>query len=265
MENIQQKVIEEFGEQWTKLTHNTGYYASLEMLKDHLGDLEPVEIFKDQTVAEIGAGTGRIVNMLIAAGAKRVIAIEPSDAFSVLLENTLENKGKITYLKQTGESWDYPELDIICSIGVLHHIHDPIPTVRNAYKNLKHGGKFIVWLYGKEGNEQYLLIANILRRITTKIPHFLLAALTYLLIPLLTVYAFLCKFLPLPMRKYMREHIAKLDLASKKITIYDQLNPTWAKYYRRNEAEGLLKDNGFKDVRLYHRHGYSWTVIGTKE
>lgn len=45
--------------------------------------------------------------------------------------------------------------------------------------------------------------------------------------------------------------------------IYDQLNPAYAKYYRRDEARALLEDAGFQDVRLHHRHGYSWTVLGT--
>jgi predicted RNA methylase len=35
-------------------------------------------------VADIGSGTGRIVAMLLAAGAARVTAIEPSRAFEVL-------------------------------------------------------------------------------------------------------------------------------------------------------------------------------------
>ncbi|MBP9837710.1 MAG: class I SAM-dependent methyltransferase [Proteobacteria bacterium] len=264
MSNIQEKVIEEFGEQWTKLTHNTGYYASLEMLEDHLGNLESIDLFKNQTVAEIGSGSGRIVNMLIAAQCKKVIAIEPSSAMTVLKENTKESEDKIVYLHETGENWEYPDLDLICSIGVLHHIHDPVPTVKNAYRNLKKGGKFIIWLYGKEGNELYLFIANILRSVTPKLPHLLLSSFVYCLIPMLTLYAFLCNYLPLPMKSYMLEHIAKLDFASKKITIYDQLNPTWAKYYTRDEAEALLRDHGFTDVRLFHRHGYSWTVIGTK-
>lgn len=264
MSNIQEKVIEEFGEQWTKFTGNTGYYASVEMLKDHLGDLEPITIFKDKKVAEIGSGTGRIVNMLLAAGAKEVVAIEPSEAMTVLKENTKADASKIVYLQERGDTWSNPGLDLICSIGVLHHIHDPVPTVKNAYLNLKSGGKLIVWLYGKEGNELYLAFANVLRNITPKLPHWFLNCLVLILLPFLNLYVFFCKHFSMPMKSYMLDHIAKLDTASRKITIYDQLNPTWAKYYTRKEAESLLKDNGFNDVRLFHRHGYSWTVVGTK-
>ena len=50
----------------------------------------------------------------------------------------------------------------------------------------------------------------------------------------------------------------------RRLVIYDQLNPAHAKYYRRKEVKKLMRDAGFSNIRLYHRHGYSWTAIGTK-
>ncbi|WP_145831617.1 hypothetical protein [Bradyrhizobium huanghuaihaiense] len=62
----------------------------------------------------------------------------------------------------------------------------------------------------------------------------------------------------------MRSVLAKFPRSVRRLTIYDQLNPAYAKYYTRAEAEALLSDAGFADVQLYHRHGYSWTVSGTR-
>jgi hypothetical protein len=50
----------------------------------------------------------------------------------------------------------------------------------------------------------------------------------------------------------------------RRLIMYDQLNPAYAKYYTRSEAENLLLNGGFINVRVHHHHGYSWTVIGTK-
>ena len=66
------------------------------------------------------------------------------------------------------------------------------------------------------------------------------------------------------MKNYMQSHLAKLNRKQRKLTIYDQLNPAYAKYYRKSEAINLLKKNFFIDIKTYHRHGYSWTVIGNK-
>ena len=81
---------------------------------------------------------------------------------------------------------------------------------------------------------------------------------------LLTGYAHLCRYLQLPMRKYMIEVILKQSKWYRMVTVFDQLNPTDAKYYSKEQARALLADNGFVDVRLYNRHGYSWTVMGRR-
>ena len=59
-----------------------------EMLADLFGPLLQVGELDGLRVADIGSGTGRIVNMLLAAGVAHVHAVEPSAAMSVLQENT---------------------------------------------------------------------------------------------------------------------------------------------------------------------------------
>jgi hypothetical protein len=63
----------------------------------------------------------------------------------------------------------------------------------------------------------------------------------------------------------MTEVIGKMSREKRRLVIYDQLNPEYARYYTRDEARDLLARNGFGDVRLHHRHGYSWTVMGIKQ
>jgi len=103
-----------------------------------------------------------------------------------------------------------------------------------------------------------------LRRITKKLPPPLLTALSALLNVGLDAYIRLCRVFPLPMRSYMLEVLAKFPRRVRRLTIYDQLNPTYAKYYTRAEAADLLARGGFMNIALTHRHGYSWTVTGTK-
>ena len=258
------QTIKDFGKQWIKYHDNEGYYGSIELFSDILSPhLKPNEI-EGCRVAEIGSGTGRIVNMLLDAGAKHVFAIEPSDAFEVLCHN-IRQREKVTCLKITGDQMPaYENLDYIFSIGVLHHIPDPSPVVEAAFKALRSGGHFVVWLYGKEGNGLYLALVKPLRVLTKRLPHFMLASLVELIHWPLVLYIKLCHYLPLPLRGYMLSVIAKMSPEKRRLIIYDQLNPSYAKYYTRVEAEKLLIDRKFINVRTHHRHGYSWTVIGTK-
>ncbi len=259
-----EQTIRDFGEQWTKYRQNDGYYASTAMLRDILEPLVQVETLRDASVAEIGSGSGRIVGMLLAAGARRVVAVEPSDAFYVLRENTAGDADRVEYVHGPGEQLPLDrELDFILSIGVLHHVPEPRPIVERAYAALRPGGKFAVWLYGREGNELYLAVAEPLRRVTTRLPHPALAAVTWALFPPLRAYARACEHVRLPMSAYMTDVIGKLSNEALRLNIYDQLNPRYAKYYRRDEAVALLGDV-FDDVEIHHRHGYSWTVVGHK-
>ena len=69
------------------------------------------------------------------------------------------------------------DLDYIFSIGVLHHITDPNPVVKAVFKALRPGGRFLVWLYGREGNRLYLALLQPLRILSKHLPHSFLAAL----------------------------------------------------------------------------------------
>ena len=260
-----QRTIDDFGDQWTRYTTNDGYYASLDLFRDICGPVLDPAALKGAAVADIGSGTGRIVSMLLAAGAGRVIAIEPSDAFDVLKANTAGQADRIEYVRGTGEAVPSGRnLDYVFSIGVLHHIDDPAPVVRAAHAALRPGGRMLVWLYGREGNESYLRLVEPLRKVTVRLPQSLLATLCHALNLCLALYILLCRVLPLPLRGYMNNVIGRFSWRKRYLVIYDQLNPTVARYYTRDEAAALLEDGGFVDVRLYHRHGYSWTVMGEK-
>lgn len=259
-----ERTIKDFGKQWLRYSDNEGYYGSLELFSDMLFPFFKIEDFRNCKVAEIGSGAGRIVNMLLESGVEHVVAIEPSDSFEVLIRN-IRNPERVTCLKMTGHQLPaYGDLDYIFSIGVLHHIHDPKPVVETAYRALRSGGHFFVWLYGKEGNAFYLAFINPLRVITRHLPHFALAGLVWMIYYPLHLYIRLCHRFPLPLKRYLLSVFGKMSPEKRRLIIYDQLNPDYAKYYTRQEAIKLLEDGGFVNVRVHHRHGYSWTVIGIK-
>jgi SAM-dependent methyltransferase len=262
--DIENQTIKDFGKQWLRYSDTEGYFGSLELFSDILSPFLKSDQIKDCRVAEIGSGTGRIVNMLLEAGAKEVIAVEPSDGFEALRLN-IRQPEKVTCLKITGDQLPpYGNLDYAFSIGVLHHIPDPAPVVDAVFKALRPGGHFLVWLYGKEGNALYLAIISPLRVLTKRLSHFMLALLVEIMYWPLVLYIKFCQRLPLPLRGYMLSVFEKMSPEKRKLIIYDQLNPSYAKYYTRREAEALLIDGNFENVQIHHRHGYSWTVIGTK-
>lgn len=264
--DLQDRTIEDFGRQWTAYPQlDAGWLTEDEFFSSITPPFVSRDQLRGKTVADIGSGSGAIVLQLLDAQPERIYAVEPSKAMLVLKRNTAHAAERIEYLNVPGS--DLPpelELDYVFSVGVIHHIPDPLPTLRAAFHALKPGGCLLIWLYGREGNELYLFFANALRALTVKMPHRVLHLLAVALSPLLTLYISLCRFLPLPMRAYMRNVLVKLDAGQRRTTIYDQLNPHYTKYYRRAEGEALLAESGFTDIQIRHREGYSWTVFGRR-
>lgn len=259
------QTISDYGVQWTRYTDNSGYYGSVALLRDIFGPLLATDDIKGLTVCDIGSGTGRVVNMLLDSGVGRVIAVEPSDAYDALKANTDSRKHRVTLIHDVGESLPPTgDIDLIVSFGVLDHITNPFPTVKAAYWALRPGGKMLIWVYGYEGNRLYLSLCVPIRCFTKRLPHGILEVLSKCLCSVAEIYGSACRFLRLPLRSYFINHFMKLSHDKQVLTVYDQLKPAYAKYYRKQEAMDILLAAGFTEVKAYHRHGYSWTIVGSK-
>ena len=79
---------------------------------------------------------------------------------------------------------------------------------------------------------------------------------------ILVPYIFLCKFINLPLKNYFICVFSKFNWQRRNHVIFDQLNPNYSKYYKKSEIEKELTDAGFINLKFYHIHKYSWTVIG---
>jgi len=261
---ISKKTIDDFSKQWLRYRDNNGFYGSIKLFKDIISPLLRIEELKGLDVCEIGSGTGRIVKMLLDLGVKSVIAIEPSDSYYVLVEN-LKNYKNVKFVKGDGSSVSqFRDLDIIFSIGVIHHIPEPEIVIKEAYKALKKEGRIFIWVYAKEGNEKYLKFIEPLRKITTKLPHFLLVLIVEVLYWFSLIYGKMTKIFRLPLSDYFLNIFNNMSPSKKRLIIYDQLNPLYAKYYTEEELIKLLSKCGFKNIKTHHRHNYSWSAIATK-
>ena len=204
--------------------------------------------------------------MLRDSGVKHIFAIEPSEkAFRVIQENTKHWKNEVTALNCLGEEWvSDTKLDYVFSIGVIDKIPNPGPVIDAAHKSLKVGGRLFLWVYSYEGNELYLRVFQPIRNFSHRLPHGVLRVLVELFYGVLFLYRFFGKVSPLPMREYIETVLWPMTPQKRRLVIYDQMNPAYSKYYKREEATELLESACFCDIDIHHRHRYSWSVIGTK-
>jgi len=255
--------VADFSEQWTKYRRQGGRYAAEEMLADYLGPLLDLASLAGKDVCEVGCGNGRFLPHL-ARYAGSVTGIEPSLAYRNSEQYCADLANVRIVHADVYELSLEAAFDYVFCLGVLHHTADPAETMRRIHSMTRPGGAAVVWIYGREGNGLYLALARLLRIVTTRLPHRALELLSRLLSFPLRAYIALCRVLPLPMRRYMREVLATYDDYTLRLTIYDQLNPHIAGYWTRQELLEILASAGFNDVRLHHRHGYSWTALAAR-
>jgi SAM-dependent methyltransferase len=249
--DLQGRTIHDFGQQWLAFPEVTGYFGSSALLADVCGPLLGLDEIRGRRVAEIGSGQGRIVEMLLDAGAAHVVGVEPSAAFTVLGRNLERHGSRVSLLKITGERLPPSgDLDLVFSIGVLHHIPDPGPVIHAAREALRPGGRMVIWVYGREGNHLLLFFLLPLRGLTRRLPDPLLRGIVRAIDPAVCLYIALGRLLPVPLWRYFRDVLGRFGPVERRLTVYDQLNPAYARYYRQSEAVALLERAGFTDVRL---------------
>jgi len=153
----------DFGNQFKIDNDIGGYWGSKSLLKQMVYPFN-LNLIKKKTIAEVGSGSGRILKNLLTYFPKKIVAIEPSQAIEVAKKN-IQNE-KVEFLNLKGQDISFEKkFDFVFSLGVIHHIPQYNSVLKKIYKSLKNNGKFIIWVYGREGNELYLLIFNNLRRL----------------------------------------------------------------------------------------------------
>lgn len=256
--------IKDFGDQWGEFTENTGYYASMDALESLIEPLLHVSDLRDKYIADVGAGTGRYTRLFHEAGAEKIFAIEPSGAFKVLKHNTADLSG-IVLLNKKAEEIPADNFDLIFCIGVLQFIPDPRTALKAMGRALGKDGRLFVWVYSEEKNGLYLSLIKPLRRLTSKMPHGILKYISAMLLPLAELYGVLSLFCPfIPMAEYLKKYFLRMNRYSRRLIIHDQLNPKFAKYYKKDELKELFNSCGFTDIRIHHRMGYSWSICAKK-
>lgn len=261
---------ESFGYEWSRFSEMREEWERnfLEYLAPH-----GPEFFRGKRVLDGGCGSGRHALQAARFGAE-VVAVDLGPAVDVALRNTSEF-GTVQVIQSDLYQLPFaPEsFDFVDSLGVLHHLPDPEVAFRNLLRYLKPGGEVQIYLYWKPEGQPLkaalLSAASAARRVTTRIPHRLLQALSY---PAAWA-AFAGDVWPyrvirrvpglrglaekVPMRQYSDYHFG--------VCVNDQFDRFSAPIenrYTRAEVEGWLARAGLEDIRVFSNSG--WVGSGRK-
>jgi SAM-dependent methyltransferase len=151
-----QSVAQLYARAWTTYSEST-YDHSVGLVEQRLrrsGFDE--EFFRDKVCFDGGCGTGRASIAMAKAGARRVVAVDVSEASLEYLRRTMQ-RYQLTNIEVVRQDvtdlarFDTGSFDFVFSNGVLHHTPAPERGVAEHFRIVRPGGKFWLYLYGAGG------------------------------------------------------------------------------------------------------------------
>jgi 2-polyprenyl-3-methyl-5-hydroxy-6-metoxy-1,4-benzoquinol methylase len=219
-----------------------------------------LSFFKDKTFMDAGCGIGRNSYWPLLEGAKSAYAFDYDKRTVAVAKQNLSLFPNVTVVLQSIYEIKFKdEFDIVFCIGVLHHLAKPRQAIENLVRAVKPEGTVIFWVYAYEGNEHYLKWVNPIRQaVTSRFP----LSITRLIAKFLTV--ILKIWLLFPQNHMYMQLLQKMSFKHIEAIVFDQLLPTIANYWTREEVLELLTGLPLQNLQIQHTNHMSWTVVAEK-
>jgi SAM-dependent methyltransferase len=224
--------------------------------------------FQGRVVLEAGCGTGRWAIAAARWGARDVLAIDVGDAALVARENA---RGHPTVHVVQADLRRLPlrrgftsQIDLAFSIGVLHHLEDPLGGLRALADVTRRDGRVHFWLYAAEGNTGLASRLDPLRsHVTSRLPLPVVSGLAFALCAGLYPVSRLVSHsreTRVPYGAYLG-WLGRFPFGHARAVLHDFLSTPLTRYVSRWELERWLRESGLEEVELRHRNAHSWTVL----
>ena len=237
--------------------------------------MEPLgaDDLRGRDVLELGCGNGSLLVHATRWAPNRLVGVDLGSSVATARANIQATGFAAAEVVQADlVEFQADGFDVVYCIGVLHHLSDPQAGFASVVRNVKPGGRFHCWVYGKEGNRLVILLVEPIRKIACQLPWWFTkyAIATPLAIPFF-LYA---KALRLANRAArLRRWLARLPLYEYCLWIsareysffrhvaFDQIVTPQTAYIAKSEIEEWLRTAPgvlAESVYIIQRNGNSW-------
>jgi SAM-dependent methyltransferase len=230
---------------------------------DYMRPLAP-EWFADKLLLDVGTGSGRHSYWARRLGA-RVAAVDFGDSIDVARANL---PGEALTVEADAEDlpFEHGTFDLVMLIGILHHLPNPERALASVSRYARPGGLVRLYLYWQppwHWHRSLLRLVSAARRVTVRMPHWVLHSLC---VPLA---ALLFGLFVLPYRLMRRVDLLRSLADRMPLKTYadysfavcvndqfDRFSAPLERRYERGEVERLLAGAGLVDARVTAHHGW---------
>ncbi len=271
--NIDEKVVNDFGEEWLKFNEFTE--KDIKKTGDEYFDLIDDKIVNQQTYAiDIGCGTGRWSKYL-SGRAEFIEAVDPSNAIFAAAK-TLNGVENVRLTRASVETLPFKDetFDFAMSVGVLHHIPDTMKALKDCVKKLKKGGYFYVYLYYNMDNRGSLFkvlfhVSDAFRKAIAALPTSLkkfvcdvLAVCVYMPIILIVKFLLLIGFTKLALKLPLSAYHNKSFFIIRNDSL-DRFGTRLEQRFSAKQVKEMMENAGLSEIVISPKTPY-YHAIGKK-
>ncbi|MEO8860901.1 MAG: class I SAM-dependent methyltransferase [Ginsengibacter sp.] len=271
--NIDEKVVNDFGEEWLKFNEFTE--KDIKKTGDEYFDLLNGKIVNQQTYAiDIGCGTGRWSKYL-SDRAGFIEAVDPSDAIFAAAK-TLNGVENVRLTRASVETLPFKDetFDFAMSVGVLHHIPDTMKALTDCVKKLKTGGYFYVYLYYNMDNRGSLFkalfhVSDAFRKAIAALPTFIkkfvcdvLAVCVYMPIILIVQFLLFVGFTKLALKLPLSAYHNKSFFIIRNDSL-DRFGTRLEQRFSAKQVKEMMENAGLSEIVISPKTPY-YHAIGKK-
>lgn len=278
MTTADQSTADAFATSWNHLPPGSVYTPA--QFADWMAPLGEDD-FRGSDVLELGCGNGSLLVHSAAWRPRSLVGVDLGDSV-ITAEKNLAQAGYGQYRIEQADLTRYESagFDLVYCIGVLHHLKEPEAGFRAVLRNVRPGGRFHCWVYGREGNRIVIMLVDPLRKLASKLPwwvnKYLIA--TPLAVPFY-LYAKTLRAMARVAKGAARDRLARMPLFAYSLWIaerefaffrhvaFDQLVTPQTVYLARADLqEWLTRAGGIEAGSTYiiQRNGNSWKFGGRK-
>jgi ubiquinone/menaquinone biosynthesis C-methylase UbiE len=276
MKNLEVKVVEGFGREWSTFDQSEKEISAAERLTlfNQYFHIFPFASLSDDAIGiDVGCGSGRW-SAMVAPRVRHLHLLDASaDALAVAKRNLSAAKNVTFHYASVGEiPLENETLDFAFSLGVLHHVPDTIAAMTEIAAKLKPGAPFLVYLYYALDNRPWWFRAiwrstNVMRLIISRLPARLklivsqtIAAAVYWPLArfaaVLNGFGYSTAMIPLEAYKDCSFYTMRTDA-------YDRFCTRLEKRFSKVQIMTMLNEAGFEKIIFSPNVPY-WCAVGFK-
>jgi ubiquinone/menaquinone biosynthesis C-methylase UbiE len=270
-ENLDRKVVEGFGDEWSRFDQSALSASELQEMFDNYFNIFPWEKLPPEAVGfDLGCGSGRWAK-IAAPRVGKLHLIDPSPEALAVARRNMQDVENCEFHQAGVEN--IPLADGSCdfgySIGVLHHIPDTEKGLQACVAKLKKDAPLLLYLYYRFDNRPFWFwvmwkISDILRRFVSRLPRAPRYALSQVFavmvyFPLARASKFLeargvnVEEIPLSQYRNSNFYVMRNDAL-------DRFGTRTERRFTKNEMREMMERAGLKNI-IFSRTSF-WTAVG---